>query len=144
MVSYVLDTVTISEMRKEPSNASVIRFLETTDNERLFLSVMTIGEIFDGIDRMPFGARRNEFLVWLLDIKESYGERIISVDEAIAERWGQLSALVHRAGGQLKVVDGLIAATAQVHGLTVVTRNAKDFEPTGVPIINPWLDEDDA
>lgn len=144
MVNYLLDTVTVSEMRKTPSNASVVRFLDTIESENVFLSVLTIGEMMDGIGRMPIGARRTSFLEWLRETRASFSDRILPVDEEVAEEWGRLRALVHREGGRLQAVDGLIAATAQVHGLTVVTRNVKDFEQTGVALLNPWLDEDDA
>jgi predicted nucleic acid-binding protein len=143
MVSYVLDTVTLSELRKDPPRESVVRFIDEIPNDRLFLSVITIGEIANGIDRMPFGNRRTAFLEWLREIQMLFSGNILPIDEAIAERWGRIDAAVRRKGGKLDVPDGLIAATAMAHNLTVVTRNVKDFEPTGVPIINPWLDGDD-
>lgn len=142
MVRYLLDTVTISELRKDRPAETVIRFLEITADEHLFLSVLTIGEIADGIDRMPVGARRTRLMEWFRDTQVSYADRILPIDGDIAEHWGKLSAIVHRLGRRLQIVDGLIAATALVHDLTVVTRNVKDFDGTGVRIMNPWHNDD--
>ena len=143
MVKVLLDTVVISELTKDSPQLSVIRFLATIGDDDAFLSVMTIGEIADGIDRMPVGARRNRYAQWFREIQQTFTTRILPVDEHIAEEWGRLSASIHRMGGRLEVVDGLMAATALVHHLTVATRNVRDFERTGVPIVDPWLDEDD-
>ncbi len=142
MVKYLIDTVVISELIKDPPQQSVIQFLDTIGNQHAFISVMTIGEIVNGIDRMPPGSHRTRYAEWLRETRNTFTAHILPVDEEVAEQWGQLSALVHRTGGKLDVADGLIAATAFVHSLTVVTRNVSDFERTGVPFVNPWLDEE--
>jgi len=133
VVSYILDTEVISELRKHPPRQSVIQFLQALDDDQPFLSVITIGEIAEGIGRMPSGARRTMVANWFLHIRMSFADRVLRVDEETAELWGQLSATVHRAGGRLDVADGLIAAAALAHGLTVVTRNTKDSRKPGCP-----------
>ena len=143
MVNYLLDTMVISELRKDPPQPSVIQFLEDVVFAEAFLGVITIGEIADGIGRMPAGARRVAYATWLHDIRELFVDRVLPVSEDVAELWGQLSATVHRSGRKLDVADGLIAATALAHGLTVVTRNVKDFRETGVRITDPWQGSDE-
>lgn len=143
MVSYVLDTMVISELRKDSPQQSVMRFLGEIHDAQAFLSVITIGEIADGIGRMPAGARRTMFAGWFLDVRRSFSDRILPVDEEIAEIWGRMSATVHRAGGKLDVADGLIAATALANDLTIATRNVRYFRETGVPTFDPWDGNDE-
>ena len=104
------------------------------------MSVITIGEIANGIELMPLGARRLAYGVWFTELQQSFADRILVIDDGIAHQWGVLAARIKRSGGSLDVPDGLIAATALVHGLTLVTRNVDDFAATGVPIVNPWDD----
>lgn len=144
MVSYLLDTVVISELRKDPPRQSVKTFLDEVHDDQIFLSVITIGEIADGIGRMPAGARRTMYEEWFLGIRVSFGDRVLPIDVEVADVWGRLSAAAHRAGGRLDVADGLIAATALANGLTVVTRNVRDFRQTGVRIFDPWASSDGA
>lgn len=114
-------------------------WIQEQDDEILHLSVVTIGELRKGIDLAPQGKRRSELQSWLeVDLIPTFEGRILPVTKAIAEKWGTLSAQRQRAGRPLSMADGLIAATALEHGLTLVTRNVKDFELLGVPILNPW------
>ena len=101
----------------------------------LHLSVLTLGEIRKGIellrDRDP--AQAEVFAAWLGELRTRFADRIVSIDARVAEQWGRLNAAAPR-----NTVDSLIAATASIHGLTVVTRNTGDFEACGVPLLNPW------
>ena len=100
---------------------------------------MTIGEICKGIGTLPASARRTSLQHWLdYDVRTWFANRILPVDEAVAERWGQLAATAKQQGIGFAVIDGIIAATALQHGLTLVTRNSKDFSGLGIPLINPW------
>ena len=137
-MSYLLDTMVISELSKDAATPPVLRFLRALDADESYISVITIGEIADGINRLPAGRKRMFLEQWFSQTLDAYVGRIIEVNQLIVTRWGTMSATVHRNGGKLEVTDGLIAATAVEHGLTVVTRNVGDFAPTGVDIVNPW------
>ncbi len=132
---YLLDTNVISETRKARADAAVISFLSGLDAEGLFLSVLTLGELHKGVAaRMrvdPVAA--GQIGVWVDGIKASFADRVLPVDAAIARTWGELSSC-----RSLPVVDTLIAATALRHGLTLVTRNVRDVEATGVRLLDPW------
>lgn len=134
-MGYLLDTVVLSELRKKQRNEFVVRWLSSVPSKELYLSVVTIGEVEKGIAGRkrvdPEFAGRLER--WLADILEFYGNRILSVDVGIARRWGRLSDRLEHGGADL-----LIAATALEHGLNVVTRNVRHFEPAGVAVIDPF------
>ena len=132
---YLLDTVVLSELRRRERNPRVVDWLASQRSSELFLSVVTIGEIERGIllqqtKNAPFGSTLAK---WLETILHRYADRILDIDTAVARRWGRLSAEVGHDSADL-----LIAATAQAHGLTVVTRNLRHFVPTGVKVFNPW------
>jgi predicted nucleic acid-binding protein len=134
---YLLDTVVFSELRKPERNSGVTIWFDGKKDTELFLSVLTIGEIRRGICQQEsknpqFAARLSE---WIDSILFLYKDRILPVSTQIALEWGAISA---RTGSGS--ADGLIAATAKAHHLTVITRNIKHFEPTGVPCHNPWAD----
>lgn len=134
-MTYLLDTVVISEMRKRHGHPNVLRWLGDRPAQALFLSTVTIGEIERGVSLQRgvdpgFAEALGSWLEQLIDL---YEERILSVDVAVARRWGQLAARLGHAG-----IDLMIAATALEHGLIVATRNVRHFLPTGVSVENPF------
>jgi predicted nucleic acid-binding protein len=133
-VSYLLDTNVISEIRRG-RDANVRNWAASVNDIELHLSVLTLGEIRKGIERLrgrdPLQA--DVFATWLNELGARFAERIIPIDTAIADQWGRLNATTPR-----NTVDSLIAATASVRDLTVVTRNITDFDGCGVRLLNPW------
>lgn len=137
-MAFLLDTCLLSEVWKPNPNAGVIDWLEESNEDELFLSVLSLGELRKGIDRLPHGKKRDRLAKDYVLLRSRFSSRILAVTDVVAERWGTLSAEASRAGRHLHVIDGLLAATALVVGLSVVTRNVGDFEPTLVPVIDPW------
>jgi toxin FitB len=136
---YLVDTNIPSELTREKPDARVATFLRNADKGSVFLSVMTIGEICKGIAALPVSQRRTALQGWLdIDVRSWFAGRILPVTEAIAERWGHLAASAKQQGLALAVVDGVIAATALHHDLTLVTRNVKDFAGLSIEPFNPW------
>jgi toxin FitB len=132
---YLLDTNIVSYARKEASPAA--GWLQSAAPSLLYLSVITLGEIERGV-AMKEGADRKaaeNLSAWLQTIRNDYADRILPITDRVSILWGRLSALRTRGDA-----DGLIAATAIVHGLVLVTRNTADFDDTGVTLINPWID----
>ncbi len=102
---------------------------------------MVLGEIRQGLDQLPEGSRdRGRLAAWLGKLRDQFAERVIPIDAEIAETWGAMNDRLRRTGRSVAAVDGLLAATALVHGLTVTTRNVRHFEPTGVAVFDPWND----
>jgi predicted nucleic acid-binding protein len=140
MSGFLLNTNVFSELIKPKPDTRVVKWIEGTDQSSLFLSVLTLGEIRNGITRLRSGARRGRLETWLrVDLCERFQNRILPIDEAIANRWGVLTAVAAAKGKHLPVIDGLLAATALHHDLTFATRNASDVSATGVAILNPWM-----
>lgn len=139
-VGYLLDTVTVSEATAGRMNPGVSRWLKAVDESRTFLSVLTIGEIQKGVDRLPRGSkRRAEIERWLVYVLIArFGERILRFDIEAARLWGTITASSLERGRPVPVVDSQIASTARLHSLTVVTRNEKHFKHLGVGTLNPW------
>lgn len=133
-MSFLLDTNVISEIRRG-RDPNVRAWADTVDDVELHLSVMTLGEIRTGIDRLRDRdtAQADVFGRWLSELRTGFADRILPVDARVADEWGRLNAARSR-----NTVDSLIAATAHVHELTVATRNTKDFEGCDVPLLNPW------
>lgn len=138
-MSYLIDTNVVSELIKTRPDPAVIAWLRSTDSSTLFLGAMVVGEVRFGIERLPQGMRRQalngNFERWVVPY---FADRVLSVDYTIAMRWAVLRAETMRAGRVLAVVDSLIAATAIVHEMSVVTRNVRDFRGLGIELINPW------
>lgn len=138
---YLLDTPACSEPRIPAPSRGLIQFLEGCAPARLYTSVIVIGELLKGSARHPDAIQRSRLRDWVYgDVIPSFGDRILSVSHEVAERWGILCGEAMRRGETLPAMDSLIAATALVHGLTVVTRNEADFRRCGVDVRNPWAE----
>jgi predicted nucleic acid-binding protein len=138
VTGFLLDTNVLSEFSRtgEPDQ-HVDRWLKTTAEGSLFVSVLTFAEIRRGIELLPFGKRRTQLEQWQDEVVVSFETRLLPVTKTIADRWALLSAQAQRRGTSLASIDGLIAATALEHDLTLATRNVKDFVGVGVTIFNP-------
>ena len=136
-MSFLIDTNVISELRKgRRANANVREWLRSVDGAALYLSVLVIGELRAGVEGVrrhdPSGAANLDR--WLHDLLDSYQDRILPIDAAVAERWGRMNV-----PDPVSAVDGLLAATALVHALTLVTRNVRDVKRTGVQHLDPFV-----
>lgn len=139
MTGYLLDTNVPSEFSRDRPEPSVVQWLKSQPVSTLFISVVTIGEIRKGLVVMPAGRKRTELETWFhTELLAWFHNRILPVTHAIADRWGLLDGQCQLKGTPLNIADGLIAATALEHGLTIVTRNEKDFAGIGGTIFNPW------
>jgi predicted nucleic acid-binding protein len=135
-LNWLIDTNVLSELRRPQPQPAVLDWFEKHPRRTLYLSVLTLGEIRKGIAKMPPGQRRDALDHWLeQDLALYFSGRLLPVDAATADAWGQLSARVQRP---LPAIDGLLAATAIRHGMSLVTRNTHDFEDLGLSVINPW------
>ena len=135
-MSYLVDTNVLSELRRKQPDARVVAWMEQRPAQALYLSVLTLGEIRKGIERVEDGARKQALLDWLeVELPQYFVGRLLEIDAHTADRWGRVMASASRP---LPAIDGLLAATALQHDLTLVTRNTKDFVGLGVRLINPW------
>jgi predicted nucleic acid-binding protein len=139
-VSWLLDTCLVSEFTRKRADEGVARWLALEDEAGMYLSAVTIGELEKGLTRLNDSSRRKRLRAFIeVEIIERFRGRILVPDEQVWRRWGSLCGVSERSGkGPLPVVDTLIAATAQIHGLTIVTRNERDFARCEVPVLNPW------
>ena len=138
-MKYLLDTCIISELIKKTPSSKVTAWILGIDENLLFLSVLTFGEIYKGIEKIPESKKKDKLSNWInFDLRERFENRIISFDLQVATIWGRIQALSESAGKSMPTIDGQIAATGIYHGLTIVTRNTSDMEISGVPMFNPW------
>ena len=141
MSGFLLDTNVLSELIKPKPDENVFRWVGETDESILFLSALTLGEIRKGIEILPQGRRRGRLETWLqVDLRQRFQDRILPIDDAVAVRWGAISAMAAARGKAVPIIAGLLAATALHHNLTLVTRNGSDVAGTGVATLNPWLE----
>lgn len=137
-MSYLIDTNVLSELRRKTPNPGVVEWFAQRPASTLYLSVLTLGELRKGIEGMADANRRTALLDWLeVELPIFFTGRILPVDAQVADRWGRLMAAAIR---QVPAIDSLLAATAAHHGLSLVTRNVRDFGNLGLEIINPWTD----
>ncbi len=137
-MNFLLDTNAVSEWVKPRPNPGLIRWMESADEDRIFLSVITLAELRYGVERMPDGARRNRLERWLQhELPLRFERRVLAVDENIADVWGKTVSRSEAAGRPVSAMDAFLAATAEVHRLTLVTRNVGHF-PLLKTVLNPW------
>lgn len=138
-MKYLLDTCAISELVKREPSKSFIEWIEVTNEDWLHLSVVTFGELQKGIEKLADAKKRRRLQDWVLkDLMQRFSGRIYDITIPIAAKWGSLMGQGERQGLPLPVIDALIAATAAVHDLTVVTRNTNHLERCGARVLNPW------
>ena len=139
MSGFLLDTNIPSELIRTRPDPRVENWVYAQDEQSLYLSVVSIGELRRGLVLLPAGRRRTELERWLEnDLLPRFHRRILPVTFSIADRWGLLDGQCQLKGTPLNTADGMIAATALEHGLTLVTRNVKDFADLGVITLDPW------
>jgi predicted nucleic acid-binding protein len=139
MTGFLLDTNCISEVVRLKPDPHVTSWIEAAEEGLLYLSVLTLGEIRKGLAALPQGKRRSRLETWLeVELQARFSGRILSIDATVADRWGLLAAAAKIKGKPLSAIDGLLAATAIHHNLTIVSRNVADFRNTPAPVVNPW------
>ena len=139
-MNYLLDTNVLSELTAKDPDSNVVAWVENIDQENIFLSVIAVGELKKGIEKLPGSRRKKDLISWLEnDLLVRFGERVIPLDLPVMLVWGTMVAQLEKAGTPLPAIDSLLAASASQGGFTLVTRNTKDFEPAGIPLINPWI-----
>jgi predicted nucleic acid-binding protein len=139
-VNYLLDTNVVSEWVKARPDPGVAAWLANVDEDRVFLSVITLAELRHGVERLAHGARRDRLNDWLGgELAERFEGRMLSIDAGVADRWGRMVARAQAAGKPAGPMDAFLAATAERHGLTLVTRNEADFRHLCIPLVNPWM-----
>jgi len=139
-MKYLLDTCVLSELVTKQPAPKVVEFVDSLDPDDVYLSVITIGEIVKGIEKLPNSRRKQELHAWLKeDLLSRFQGKIIPIDEDVIVEWGILTARIEVAGKPMPAIDSLIAATAQANKLSLVTRNVDDFSASGVELVNPWV-----
>ena len=139
-MNFLVDTNVLSEVTRAVPNPQVLSWLDRLDEDRAFISVITLAEIRRGIAIMPDGRRRASLLDWLeKDLPQRFEHRIVPINPPVAFAWGDLMGRARQVGRGLSSMDGLIAATAIVGSFTLATRNTKDFDGFDIPLINPWI-----
>jgi len=138
-MNYLLDTNVISELVAKQPAAQVIRWVDSIDDTQAYLSVITIGEIKKGIEKLADSARQERLRGWLVhNLIARFDQRILTIDVNVMLIWGNLVATLESKGRKLPAMDSLIAATALHSQLTLATRSEADFKATGIPLLNPW------
>ena len=139
MSGFLLDTNVVSDLRKPRPNVALTAWIASADEQKLFLSVLTIGELRIGIAVQSDAKKRAALETWLIsDMLSRFAGRILAFDLDVAQQWGRIEGRARLGSGKLPVVDSQLAATALFHGLTLVTNNEADFSRTGASVLNPW------
>lgn len=138
-MNFLLDTCVISELIKIQHNQNVIDWVNSCAEETFFLSSLTIGEIQKGISKLPNSKKKSTLQNWLdKSLFVRFDRRILPIDAIVAQKWGEILSFSEKNGYRLPAIDSLIAATAIVHNMTLVTRNTQDMVHSGVSLHNPW------
>ncbi|MEE8119982.1 MAG: type II toxin-antitoxin system VapC family toxin [Anaerolineales bacterium] len=139
-MNYILDTNVVSELVARVADQKVVNWVDGIDSESVFLSVITIGELKKGIEKLPDSKRKKKLESWLEeDLLVRFRGRILPLDIPILLTWGRLVASLEIEGKPLPAIDSLLAATSAQTGFTLVTRNTGHFEPTGISVFDPWV-----
>lgn len=137
-MNFLLDTNAVSEWVKPRPNPGLIRWMESADEDRVFLSVVSLADLRYGVERMQAGARRSRLEQWLQDeLPLRFEGRILTIDASIAEAWGRTVSRSEALGRPMSAMDAFLSATAEIYRLTLVTRNVSDF-PMLKSVVNPW------
>lgn len=140
-MKYLLDTNVISELIKKEPHPGVLHWIDKRDETTLFLSVITFGELQKGVSKLSDKIRAERLQTWVdQDLAKRFEGRILPIDLDVVLTWGKIQGISEKNGTKLPVIDGLIAATAIAHNLTVVTRNVQDIERCQASVFNPWDD----
>ncbi len=138
-MKYLLDTCVISEIFKPQPHENVLSWVQNKNENSLYLSVLTFGEIEKGIEKALDSARKRKLQLWVeQDLKQRFENRIIPIDLEVSARWGAIQGQAELAGKSMPVIDGLIAVSGLVHNCIVVTRNIADMAQSAVELLNPW------
>ncbi|MBP7282570.1 MAG: type II toxin-antitoxin system VapC family toxin [Leptospiraceae bacterium] len=137
-MKYLLDTCFISELIKSKPNVGVLNWLEDKEESTLYLSALTLGEIKKGISKLPDSKKKKDLTKWLTELEKRFEDRIISIDPDISLKWGLVQGELEQNGKSMPTIDALIACSALVHNLTVITHNAKDIKRSKVEVFDPW------
>lgn len=139
-MSYLIDTCCISELVKKKPNPNVVKWFADQDELAMYLSVITFGELRKGIEKLPDSKKKKELNRWVKeDLKQRFKNRVLNITIEEVNKWGEILAAAEKDGKPLPAIDSLITATALAHDHSVVTRNTKDMEGSGVEVINPWV-----
>jgi len=138
-MKYLLDTCVVSELVAKQPNPRVLEWIDSIDPDGVYLSVITIGELTKGIEKLPNSKRKQELSDWMEnELLVRFQDKIVALDVDILVHWGNMFARLEAKGRTLPAMDSLIAASALEKGFVLVTRNEADFDGTGVEIVNPW------
>lgn len=138
-MNYLLDTCVISELAAKIPDQNVAQWIDSVTEDRVHLSVITIGEIKKGVERLPDSRRKDVLAAWLEnELLVRFKNKLVALDLGVLLTWGSLVARMESSGKKMPAIDSLIAASAIHSGFVLVTRNEADFAETGVTILNPW------
>ncbi|HFE37472.1 MAG TPA: type II toxin-antitoxin system VapC family toxin [Gammaproteobacteria bacterium] len=138
-MKYLLDTCVISEVIKPKPSKKVVAWIKNQEEENLYLSALTFGEIEKGIEKSVDGRRKNKLRLWVEeDLKQRFEGRVLNIDVRVATRWGEIQGKSEKEGKPLSSIDGLIAVTGLVNNCVVVTRNISDMQQSSAELHNPW------
>ncbi len=138
-MKYLLDTCVLSELIKPLPNPEVVNWITAIDESYLNISVLTIGELHEGIEQLPVSKKKDSLHKWVaVELQDRFNHKILDIDIDVAVTWGKVQAKSELIGQTLPAIDGLIASTGITHDLTIVTRNIKNMSASGCSLLNPW------
>ena len=138
-MKYLLDTCVITELIKPKPDNNVVHWVKSQVENQLYISVLTLGEISKGIEKVRDELRRKKLLLWVEnDLRERFQRRILPVNEQVAMIWGQIQGMAEKQGRRMPAIDSLIAATGLAFNMVVVTRNISDMQTSGAVLLDPW------